>query len=397
MFETIENNEEIIKASVKLIWMATNGKVVNIIFDDPILLAKVVLDNDTSRIIILNEPEAVLLNKNNYIKIRNKLAGKSSITINEVEIDNEENREPTQEFRLIEDTMKNQLSDSRLDASNITSQEPNMESSFKMFKRDSTIDNKRTEFSQDEYSNMDEEIDELIFDALATSCEKRKEVVSYKSNSTRIKSQSKTNDSFKVTKEFRKSSNKNTDDTLDRVSSDLTNDSLPSINEVLGQLFVAKIVKNINEKANISQNSNDLKLALSSKDDVPGVQKTTTQVEDDGEEISKIISNSQNQPIVIIDDPIPVNSIIDRVPALYINKGKRKIEPDMKEKKSKKLKSYVLNNSEGSSLSSIEEVFLVTNNQQEDILNKSNSSTTIRESSNSNDSDFSELDYDTNL
>ncbi|CAG8751767.1 31569_t:CDS:10 [Gigaspora margarita] len=340
MFETIENNEEIIKASVKLIWMATNGKVVNIIFDDPILSAKVVLNNDTSKIIILDEPEAVLLNKNNYIKIRNELVRKSSITIDEVEIDNEEDRE------------------SRLDASNVTSQEPNIESSFEISERDSTIDNERAKFSQgddnlneldntlsksnvqeslqnncsplDEYSNMNEEIDELIFDALATSCKKRKEVVSYKSNSTRIKSQSKINDSFKVTKEFRKSSNKNTDDTLDRVSSDLTNDSLPSINEVLGQLFVAKIVKNINEKANISQNSNDLKLgektsesqlnneqkALSSKDasnvanekeivNVPRVQKSTTQeidssenvttnlAEDDSEEISEIISNVQ--------------------------------------------------------------------------------------------------------
>ena len=83
MFETIEDNEEIIKASIKLIWIATNGKVVNITFDDPILSAKVVLDNGTSKIIILDEPEAVLLNKNNYIMIRNELAGKSSIAIDE--------------------------------------------------------------------------------------------------------------------------------------------------------------------------------------------------------------------------------------------------------------------------------------------------------------------------
>ncbi|CAG8775981.1 16614_t:CDS:1, partial [Dentiscutata heterogama] len=77
------NNEEIIKASIKLIWMATNRKVVNITFDDPILSAKVVLDNNTSKIIILDEPKAVLLNKNNYRKIRNELAGKSSIAIDE--------------------------------------------------------------------------------------------------------------------------------------------------------------------------------------------------------------------------------------------------------------------------------------------------------------------------
>ncbi|CAG8785926.1 26819_t:CDS:10, partial [Gigaspora margarita] len=83
MFETIDDNEEIIKASIKLIWMATNGKVVNIIFDDLMLSAKVVFDNDTSKIIILEEPEAVLLNINNYIRIRNELVGKGSIVIDE--------------------------------------------------------------------------------------------------------------------------------------------------------------------------------------------------------------------------------------------------------------------------------------------------------------------------
>ncbi|CAG8852906.1 16842_t:CDS:2, partial [Gigaspora margarita] len=53
-----------------------------------------------------------------------------------------------------------------------------------------------------------------------------------------------------------------------------------------------------------------------------------------------------NQPIIIIDDPIPVNSIIDGVPPLYINKGKRKVEPDAKGKKSKKLKPNTLDDSE---------------------------------------------------
>ncbi|CAG8781498.1 28931_t:CDS:2, partial [Gigaspora margarita] len=222
IFETIEDNEEIIKASIKLIWIATDRKVVNIIFDDPMLSAKVVLDNDTSNIIILDEPEAVLLNKNNYRKIRNELAGKSSIAIDE---------EPTQESRLVEDTIKNQLSDSRLDASNITSQETNMESNFEISERDSANDNERAEFLQiddninelynrlsmynplqndsspsDEYSDTEEENNELIFDSLG------------------IKKNSNSND--KVT-------DKHVNDALDRVPSDLTNDSLPSINEVL--------------------------------------------------------------------------------------------------------------------------------------------------------------------
>ncbi|KAF0424712.1 hypothetical protein F8M41_006461 [Gigaspora margarita] len=142
MFETIENNEEIIKALVKLIWIATNGKIVNITFDNPILLKKVVLNNDTSKIIILNIPEV-----------------------------------PTQESKLIEDTMKN-LSNSRLNAFNITSQETNMESNFEISERDSTNDNKREplqngSFSSDKYSDMEEENNKLLFDSLALSPEKK--------------------------------------------------------------------------------------------------------------------------------------------------------------------------------------------------------------------------------
>ncbi|CAG8849094.1 10591_t:CDS:2, partial [Gigaspora margarita] len=228
MFETIENNKEIIKASIKLIWIATNGKVVNIIFDDPMLLAKVFLDNDTSKIIILDEPKAVLLNKNNYRKIRNELAGKSSIAIDEEEVDNNEDHEPIQESRLVEDTMKNQLSDLRLDASNITSQKTNMESNFEISERDSANNNERAEFLQiddninelynrlspsDEYSDTEEENNELIFDSLVSSPEKRNEAKNSNSND-------------KVT-------DKHVNNALDRVSSDLTNNSLPSINEVL--------------------------------------------------------------------------------------------------------------------------------------------------------------------
>ncbi|KAF0484997.1 hypothetical protein F8M41_022889 [Gigaspora margarita] len=165
MFETIEDNKEILKASIKLIWIATDRKVVNIIFDYLMLLAKVVLDNDTSKIIILDEPEAVLLNKNNYRKIKNELMEKSSIAIDE---------EPTQESRLVEDTMKNKLKPLQNNSS-----------------------------SSDEYSNMEEENNELIFDSLVLLPEKRNKA---------------------------------------------------------GQSFVAKIVKNINEKADLSQTSNDLEL-----------------------------------------------------------------------------------------------------------------------------------------
>ncbi|KAF0484994.1 hypothetical protein F8M41_022886 [Gigaspora margarita] len=51
--------------------MATNGKVINIIFDDPMLLAKVVLDNDTSKIIIL---EKLMVSKQMQIELNSDVA-----------------------------------------------------------------------------------------------------------------------------------------------------------------------------------------------------------------------------------------------------------------------------------------------------------------------------------
>ncbi|RIB00372.1 hypothetical protein C2G38_2051711 [Gigaspora rosea] len=75
--------------------------------------------------------------------------------------------------------------------------------------------------------------------------------------------------------------------------------------------------------------------------------ETTNLVEDNNEEVGEIIPNVQDlQPFVIINDPIPVTSIINRVPAIYVNKGKHKVEQT--NKKGKKLKSYeeFTNNSE---------------------------------------------------
>ncbi|CAG8697006.1 17374_t:CDS:1, partial [Racocetra persica] len=83
MFETIEDNEEIIKESINLIWKAADGKVVSITFNNPILLAKITLENGISTIIKLDVPKAILLNEDNYKKLRAELAEKSSITIDE--------------------------------------------------------------------------------------------------------------------------------------------------------------------------------------------------------------------------------------------------------------------------------------------------------------------------
>ncbi|CAG8585265.1 14403_t:CDS:10 [Gigaspora margarita] len=83
-----QDNEEIIKASINLIWKATDGKVVTVTFNDPIILsAKIALDNGTSMVINLDVPKAVLLNEDNYRKLRTELTGKGSITIDVEEIE----------------------------------------------------------------------------------------------------------------------------------------------------------------------------------------------------------------------------------------------------------------------------------------------------------------------
>ncbi|KAF0543988.1 hypothetical protein F8M41_003198 [Gigaspora margarita] len=90
-----------------------------------------------------------------------------------------------------------------------------MESSFEMYKRDSN-DNKKEEFSQEFDSSHS---DDKVADKHAN------------------------------------------DSALDRVPSNLTNNSLPSISK--GQSFVAKIAKSINENTNLSQTSNDLEFGES--------------------------------------------------------------------------------------------------------------------------------------
>ncbi|CAG8753984.1 65_t:CDS:2, partial [Gigaspora rosea] len=72
------------------------------------------------------------------------------------------------------------------------------------------------------------------------------------------------------------------------------------------------------KKASPSKNSMELDFSEN---------ETTNLVEDNNEEVGEIIPNVQDlQPFVIINDPIPVTSIINRVPAIYVNKGKHKVE-----------------------------------------------------------------------
>ncbi|CAG8608847.1 619_t:CDS:10, partial [Dentiscutata heterogama] len=258
MFETIEDNEEIIRASIKLIWKATNGKVVNITFDDPMLLAKVVLDNDTSKIIILDEPEAVLLNKNNYRKIRNKLAEKSSIAIYKEEIDDgiqananiiesdvaktDQQTEKLQINKCFKVSKKNQdqsynaiekdqgnenqvlnpnfqkqsTGNSQLNTSEITIEESAAQSSSFDIEEDNAI--KGSNLSNDTGASISVE-----------------QTLNYEKNSDPSNANKKNQENRAQVLKSKVQVNYN--DSIERILSDLTDNSLPSISEILPSLM----------------------------------------------------------------------------------------------------------------------------------------------------------------
>ncbi|CAG8851316.1 8268_t:CDS:2, partial [Gigaspora margarita] len=176
------------------------------------------LNDGTSETLQLDAPDVILIKKENFVKFLNIVEPNKKTQIT---IDVDEDYEVNQESRT---------SDSVYD---ITDQETNIESSFEMSEKGSTNLIEKAEFSHvddepdstlqpssikenaissemqvavsdfqeplqnngshsDEYSDTEEEIDKLLFDSLDSSSEKR-----------------------------------------NRVPSDLTNDSLPSISEVL--------------------------------------------------------------------------------------------------------------------------------------------------------------------
>ncbi|CAG8575001.1 24726_t:CDS:2 [Racocetra persica] len=258
--------------------MATNGNVVNITFDDPILSAKVVLDNNTSKIIILDELEAVLLNKNNYRKIRNKLARKSSIAIykknqsyNAIEKNQgNENQVLDPNFQqlntseiMIEESVAQSSSfdideDNAIKESNLLDDTGAQENEAQVLKSKVQESLQYDNSLSDEYSDLAEEAKEQRFDTLT---------------SILMKSDSINNASNKIKKNKTKTNkmNKYTLTSYKRISSDLTNNSLPSISEILPPLIQNDIEKDsdrndvqaissiINSQKNLLSNNNQRK------------------------------------------------------------------------------------------------------------------------------------------
>ncbi|CAG8704273.1 17592_t:CDS:2, partial [Cetraspora pellucida] len=82
MVEIIENQKEIIRSSINLIWKATNGGIKEIVFNNQSCSAEIFLSDGTENTEHLNTPGVVLISEETYRKIFNDLAnmkGKESI------------------------------------------------------------------------------------------------------------------------------------------------------------------------------------------------------------------------------------------------------------------------------------------------------------------------------
>ncbi|CAG8791402.1 15425_t:CDS:2, partial [Racocetra fulgida] len=64
------NKDKIIKNLINFIWKATSGKAASLIFDnDPLFSATLTLNDGISNTIYLDAPSAVIINRENFLKI----------------------------------------------------------------------------------------------------------------------------------------------------------------------------------------------------------------------------------------------------------------------------------------------------------------------------------------
>ncbi|CAG8530062.1 5991_t:CDS:10, partial [Racocetra persica] len=103
---TVENKEEIIKNSVNHIWKATEGKVVTITFNNLLNSVTITLNNSNKTILNLDAPGVVLINEEIFRNIVNVVDGsnrKEPITIDKVEIRLQESATQSSSFEMEED------------------------------------------------------------------------------------------------------------------------------------------------------------------------------------------------------------------------------------------------------------------------------------------------------
>ncbi|CAG8656516.1 9132_t:CDS:10, partial [Gigaspora rosea] len=240
MIETVEDKGEIIKNSINFIWRATSGKAAAIIFNnDPLLSATLTLNDGTSNTVNLDAPSCVIINRENFLKIIDlaKVNEKDKMII-------EENYEVIQAEDINLDRQPSDLSlEIEMDIQENTAQ--NTKSSFdleedgtdnngfdnpisQLLEETQNLNSNTQEPGSDEFSDTDEEIDEIIFDSLIPSSG----ISLAKSNITKHKYN--INEAFKVAKN---NYTKNDRSGIEYAPSTLTEDSpLPSVNEALAVL-----------------------------------------------------------------------------------------------------------------------------------------------------------------
>ncbi|CAG8741338.1 25172_t:CDS:10, partial [Dentiscutata erythropus] len=359
IIETVENRDELIKYSFNIIWKATEGKITNTTFNtNPLFSVTFFLNDETSETLHLNAPNVVLnLTKQNEVPIiiddekdqgsefqdldpvtysctiQKNVIQAEDINLNRMDIDDKGEKILRTDDNSIEcdNSVSLPFEESEViqknKAQNLNSN--NQES---------------IESGSDEYDDTDEKINKMIFDALASSRAKSKEISSAKNSTYRKKSQDRTikseiNKVFKVVK-----NNYDKDDNhsnIECISSTLTKDSpLPSENEL---------------------------------SDIEYVEIERTSI------INEPNIGSGGIPFVFVNDPIP-EFFVDKTSHDSILVEYKDLDEEIEELENLARKRKINRNYKASKKA------------------KNDTSTTIRvESSNSKDSEFSELDYDINL
>ncbi|CAG8803730.1 35390_t:CDS:2, partial [Racocetra persica] len=100
------NKEEIIKASINLIWKASGREVTTVTFSDPLRSAKIAFDNGTNITVNLDLPGVVIIKEETFRKIITEFSEKDPVIIDEKGIQDSDESEETDE--LIHDVQINE-------------------------------------------------------------------------------------------------------------------------------------------------------------------------------------------------------------------------------------------------------------------------------------------------
>ncbi|CAG8499426.1 15693_t:CDS:2 [Racocetra fulgida] len=268
MIETVDNRDELIKYSFDILWKATDGKIILVTFkENPLFTVTFNLNDGTSKTLNLDASKVVLITRENFIKILR------DIEQNEKEIAINDDEEPSNSLteRGIQESAQNSSFDVEEDSTLHLISIPSRLKEKKITKRDETqaLETNTQESRQhadtlsDEYSNTDEENDELNFDAALTLMHEAKETSKFTN-----RHQFKINSKFKAAKKderFNKnsSSNKKAKERMEYTSSELSDadpDKCESLNTNIAveESQASGWLQNSNKMMNLLQTSNDL-------------------------------------------------------------------------------------------------------------------------------------------